>query len=41
MAERVEPDDGTTTPGLRCEPSALDGAGDITSAGGRRAHLDN
>jgi allophanate hydrolase len=32
-------EDGRFVPGFLCEPSALDGAEDITAAGGWRAHL--
>ncbi|NBM14358.1 allophanate hydrolase [Streptomyces sp. GC420] len=35
----VELADGSRVPGFLCEPSALDGAVDITSYGGWRAHL--
>ncbi|HEX7443480.1 MAG TPA: hypothetical protein VF320_06320, partial [Acidimicrobiales bacterium] len=31
--------DGTSVPGFLCEPEAVDGAADITAAGGWRAHL--
>jgi allophanate hydrolase len=37
---RVELADGTGVPGFLCEPSALDGAEDITSYGGWRAYLN-
>ncbi len=36
---RVELADGTSVPGFLCEPSAIDGADDITSHGGWRAYL--
>lgn len=36
---RVELTDGSHVPGFLCEPSALEGAEDITTHGGWRAYL--